>query len=191
MAGPGVSEDVLRAARRLAEDGRLRSTSMAELARAAGVSRVTLYRRGETRAAVVAALRDQLQREERDAVWPALAADGTGRERLELALGLLCRSTEASLDLLEELDAALRDELYHEPGDEALTRPEFVAPFRRLLVDGAADGSLRAVEDVDEAATLVYNAVSWTYAHLRRRHRWSPERAQAAVVRLVLDGLGP
>lgn len=188
MSG-AVTERVLQAARRLAEDGRLRSASMEELAREAGVSRVTLYRRGETRTAVVAALRARLAQEERAALWPALAADGTAHERLRLALELLCRTSEASLELMEELDAALRDELYHEPGEEALTRPEFIAPFRRLLLDGAIDGTLRAVDDVDETATVLYNGVYWTYAHLRRGHRWSPQRAGEAVVRLALDGV--
>jgi AcrR family transcriptional regulator len=184
-----VSEDVLQAARRLAAEGRLRTATMEELAREAGVSRVTLYRRGATRAAIVGALRERLAQEERDALWPALNADGTARERLQAALVLLCETSEASMDVIEELDAAVRDELYHEPGDEALTRPEFTAPFRRLLLDGVVDGTLRPLDDVDEAATLLYNQVYWTYAHLRRRHRWSAERAGRAVVGMAMDGI--
>ena len=185
----GIPAPVIDAARRLAADGRLRSTSMEELAREAGVSRVTLYRRGATRAAIVTALRELLAQEEREALWPALAGDGTARERLEDALGIVCDTNEAGLELLDEVGPSLSDEIYHEPGDEALTRPEFTAPFRRLLLDGAADGTLRAVDDVDEAATVVYNGVIWTYLHLRRRHRWSAERARRAVVGMALDGL--
>ena len=162
-----IPATVIDAARRLAADGRLRSASMEELAREAGVSRVTLYRRGATRAAIVTAL----------------------RERLQEALGIVCDTNETGLELLGEVGASLSDEIYHEPGDDALTRPEFTAPFRRLLRDGATDGTLRAVDDVDEAATVLYNGVIWTYLHLRRRHRWSAERARRAVVEMALDGV--
>ena len=151
---------VIDAARRLAAGGRLRSASMEELAREAGVSRVTLYRRGATRAAIVAALRERLAQEEREALWPALAADGTARERLEAALALVCRHQRGERSSCWTRSApSCSDEIYHEPGDEALTRPEFTAPFRRLLLDGAVDGTLRAVDDVDEAATVLYNGV--------------------------------
>jgi AcrR family transcriptional regulator len=184
-----IPATVIDAARRLAADGRLRSASMEELAREAGVSRVTLYRRGATRAAIVTALRERLAQDEREALWPALAGDGTARERLQEALGIVCDTNETGLELLGEVGASLSDEIYHEPGDDALTRPEFTAPFRRLLRDGATDGTLRAVDDVDETATVVYNGVIWTYLHLRRRHRWSAERARRAVVEMALDGV--
>lgn len=183
-----IPGSVIDAARRLAADGRLRSTSMEELAREAGVSRVTLYRRGATRAAITSALRERLAQEEREALWPALAGDGSARERLEAALRIVCDTNEESLELLDEVGPSLSDEIYHQPGDEALTRPEFTAPFRRLLLDGAADGTLRAFDDVDEAATVLYNQVIWTYLHLRRRHRWSAERARRAVVEMALVG---
>jgi AcrR family transcriptional regulator len=186
-----VSEDVLAAARRLAANGRWASASMDDVAREAGISRVTLYRRGATRAAIVAALRDRLLAEEREALLPALTSDGTARERLERVLEIVCDTSEGSIELLAGLQTGVKDELYHEPGDEALTRPEFTAPLRRLLLDGAADGSLRAVGDVDETATVLYNQVGWTYVHLRRGHRWSAARARRAVVALALDGVAP
>jgi AcrR family transcriptional regulator len=180
---------VLAAARRLASRGGLRSATMQELADEAGVSRVTLYRRGATRDNVLAALRADLAREEREAIWPALVGTGTARERLERALLALCAVGEAGLDLADELADDTRDAIYHESGARALTRDEFTAPFRRLLEDGAADGSLRPQADVDEVATILYNQVAWTYRHLRRGHGWSPERAGRGVVALAIGGL--
>ncbi len=47
-----------------------------------------------------------------------------------------------------------------------------MAPFRRLLLDGVADGSLRAVDDPDEVATILANQVSWTSRHLRAGSAW-------------------
>ena len=189
VACRGFPAPVIDAARRLAADGRLRSTSMEELAREAGVSRVTLYRRGATRAAIVTALRELLAQEEREALWPALAGDGTARQRLEDALGIVCDTNEAGLELARRGRPQPQRRDLPRARRRGPTRPKFTAPFRRLLLDGAADGTLRAVDDVDEAATVVYNGVIWTYLHLRRRHRWSAERARRAVVGMALDGL--
>jgi AcrR family transcriptional regulator len=69
-----------------------------------------------------------------------------------------------------------------------LTRHAFTEPIRRLLQDGAADGSL-ADEDPEETATLLLNLVSWTYRHLRRGHGWAAERARDGVLRIALDGV--
>jgi AcrR family transcriptional regulator len=182
---------VVDAARRLAARDALAGASMDAIAREAGISRVTLYRRGETRAAILDALRGELAREERDLLLPILAGDGDARTRLTRALEALCASRDARADWLAGLDAAARNAIYHEAGDEALTRSEFVAPIVRLLRDGALDGSLRELPDVEEAATVLYNQVVWTYQHLRRDHRWSAERATRAVIDLAVDGLRP
>jgi AcrR family transcriptional regulator len=186
-----VSREVLDAAQRLAERHALASASMDEIAREAGISRVTLYRRGETRAAILEALRDELAREERDLLLPVLAGEGDARARLTHALRVLCASTDARAELLAALDAAARNTIYHEAGEDALTRSEFVAPIVRLLRDGALDGSLRAFPDADEAATVLYNQVCWTYQHLRREHRWTAQHATRAVIDLAVGGVRP
>jgi AcrR family transcriptional regulator len=186
-----VSQQVLTAARRLAESGRLSSASMAEIAQEAGIARMTLYRRGETREAIVRALRQELARDERELLLPLLTSEGSARDRLERVLEAVCRTTDEHADLLTGLDAATLNAIYHEEGDDALTRSEFVAPIVRLLRDGALDGSLRTFADPDEAATVLYTQVSYTYLHLRREHRWSAERATRAVTEHALLGARP
>ena len=182
---------MLAAARRLAERNALAGASMADIAREAGITRVTLYRRGETRATIVSALRDELVREERERLLPILAEDGDGLERLERMLAGLCAIIDARAGLLSGLDDAALNAIYHEEGGESLTRPEFAAPYSRLLRDGRLDGSLRAFADPDEAATVLYTQVSSTYLHLRREHGWPAERVSAAVLDLALGGLRP
>jgi AcrR family transcriptional regulator len=179
------------AARRLAERRELSTASMAEIAHEAGITRMTLYRRGETREAIIRALRDELVREERDRLLPLLTADGNARERLQRMLEAVCQTTDDHADLLTGLDAATLDAIYHEAGEDALTRPEFVAPIVRLLRDGALDGSLRSFDDPEEAATVLYTQVSYTYLHLRYEHRWAAERAARAVTEFALRAALP
>jgi AcrR family transcriptional regulator len=180
---------VLAAARRLAERGRLSGASMAEIANEAGITRMTLYRRGETREAIVRALRQELAREERERLLPILASEGSGRDRLRRVIEAVCQTTDEHADLLTGLDAATLNAIYHEEGDDSLTRSEFVAPIVRLLRDGALDGSLRAFADPEETATVLYTQVSYTYLHLRHEHRWPAERATRAVTELALQGV--
>jgi AcrR family transcriptional regulator len=184
-----VSHAVLAAARRLAERDRLASASMAEIASEAGIARMTLYRRGETREAIIRALRQELAREERERLLPLLAAEGSARDRLQRVLEAVCQTTDEHAHLLTGLDAATLNAIYHEEGDDSLTRSEFVAPIVRLLLDGALDGSLRTFSDPHEAATVLYTEISYTYLHLRQEHRWPAERATRAVTELALHGV--
>src|SRR3954469_21960221 len=60
MTDTEVSREVLAAVKRLAARGELSGASMADIASEAGITRVTLYRRGETRPAIIAGLREEL-----------------------------------------------------------------------------------------------------------------------------------
>lgn len=133
------------------------------------------------------ALADRATEDYRAALWPALTAPGSARERLFLALSAVCESAERNLELLIALNTQT-DALFHDPGPEGLTRSVFTQPLERLLRDGAADGSLRSVEPVDYA-TVLFNLVGWTYIHLRTGHGWSPERAQRSTLDVAIRGL--
>ncbi len=191
MSEAAVSQDVLAAAKRLAERQELGGASMADIAKEAGITRVTLYRRGETRTAILVALRDELAREERERLLPVLTGPGDARARLTAALEVFCVVTDERSDLMAGLDDPTLNAIYHDPGDESLTRAEFTAPIVRLLRDGALDGSLRPSADPEETATVLYVQVCETYRHLRREHRWSAKRATDAVLDLALRGLLP
>lgn len=187
----GRDEDPLLAALRevLREHG-WAGTTMERIARAAGVSRVTLHRQGVSKHALLQALVEQATERYRAALWPALVADGPAADRLEQALGALCSSAEEELEVLLALRSQA-DAVFHEEGDEALTRTVFTEPLERILRDGAADGTLGA-GDPAETATVLFNLVGWTYVHLRTGHRWAPARAAAATVGIALRGVaGP
>lgn len=183
-----VDDALLTGAHRAIERWGWRQATLERIAAEAGVSRMTLHRRGITRDGLLAALAERLETAYRSAMWPALTARGSGRERLESALAGYCGSVEANLEVLSALAEADHNAIFHDEHRGGLTRPGFTEPIRRLLEDGAADGSLVA-DDAEETATLLLNLVGWTYRHLRRGHGWSAERARDGVLRIALDGV--
>jgi len=183
-----IDPRLLDGARRALERHGWEGATLQRLADEAGVSRMTLHRRGVSREALLAALAGQLEREYREALWPALTAPGSALERLELALESLCDVVDGNLELLEALGHAERDVVFHEQGRPALTKQVFTEPVQRLLADGAGDGSL-SVADPKETATVLFNLVGHTYRHLRAGHGWSPKRTRRAVLDLALRGL--
>jgi AcrR family transcriptional regulator len=171
----------------LAEHG-WQGASMERIAKASGISRMTLHRRGVTRGVVLDALALALEEDYRAALWPALTAPGSARERLRLALEAECEVAEANLAVLGALEDAERSSVFHARDGRGLTRPAFTEPLIRLLADGAADGSLRPLE-AEEAATVLFNMVGFAYRHLRAGHGWSPERACGQVLDIALSGV--
>jgi AcrR family transcriptional regulator len=162
-------------------------TTIERIAEAAGVSRVTLHRRGVTKDGLLAELVGEATDDYQRRLWQALTVAGSAAERLIQALDSLCAASEEHMGLLIALRSQA-DEVFHENGSEALTRNVFTEPFERLLRDGAIDGSLR-VTDPEETATVLFNLVGWTYIHLRTGHRWPPERARRGVIEPLLHGL--
>lgn len=188
-----IAADILEAASGVIAAHGVRSLTAERLAAAAGCSRMTLHRRGVTPAAVLEALRAQALISYQVALMSALAHDGTARERLRLAIDATLAVADGHLALLAGMFTD-DDAVFHDgAGDEGPlpTADEFVAPFRRLLLDGAADGTLRPVDDATETATVLFNALGWTYVQLRWTQRWPSSRARAGVVDLLIEGLLP
>lgn len=162
--------------------------TMERIARAAGVSRVTLHRQGVKKDALFAALLDNAVERYREAMWPALTDDGPAAQRMEAALVALCELAETELELLVALRAQ-SDAIFHEADEgEQLTRSVFTEPLERILRDGARDGTL-AADDPTELATVLFNLVGWTYVHLRTGHGWSAQRARRATLDVALGGV--
>jgi AcrR family transcriptional regulator len=185
---PSVDAELLDAARRALERHGLARTTLERIAEEAGLSRVTLYRRGLTREAILAALADGILESYREALWPALTARGTGAERLRHALGALCEVAERRLGLLLALGERVGAALESGGGGAGLGGRGFTEPLERLLRDGAADGSLREV-DARETAPALLNVALWTYVHLRAGSRWNARRARRVTLDLALRGV--
>lgn len=180
--------EVLGAAQRVFEQYGYAGATIERIAAEAGVSRVTLHRRGLTKDALLGELVASATEDYRRAMWPALTGEGTGAERLAQALEALCVSAEEHMALLVALRAQADRVFHRDDEEEAMTRTVFTEPLEKLLRDGIADGSLRDVDPL-ETATVLFNLVGWTYLHLRTGHGWKPERAQPATLDPVLHGL--
>jgi AcrR family transcriptional regulator len=187
-----MEDRLVDGARRAIERHGWQAATLERIAEESQVSRMTLHRRGVTRDALLAELGARLQAEHREAMYGPLTAPGTGRERLEQALTAICENAESNLALLAALSHAAHGAVYHETADDGavMTRPAFTDALQRLLLDGAADGSLREV-DALETATVLMNLVGLTYRHLRDGHGWPPERARRGVLEIALQGVTP
>src|ERR1700754_3433537 len=117
-----TDQHILASARQAIERRGWRDATLERIAGEAGLSRMTLHRRGVTREAILEALARAFETEYRAAMWPALTAPGTARERLEQALDALCDMCDVNLELLAALGAREREGIFHEQGDAVLTR---------------------------------------------------------------------
>jgi AcrR family transcriptional regulator len=183
-----IDDSLLEAGRRALRRYGWRALTVERIAAEAGISRATLHRRQVRKDDILAALVEHATAAYREALWPALTGEGSGRERLEQALRALCDSAEDNLELLVALRSQT-DAIFHEdePG-EVMTRTEFSKPLERLLRDGIADGTIRDLDPV-ETATLLFNLVGWTYIHMRTGHRWAPDHARELTVDVALNGV--
>jgi AcrR family transcriptional regulator len=157
--------------------------TLEHVAAVAGRARSTLWRQGLTLEVLVEALVGELAADFRDTMYPVLTSGGTGRGRLERGLVALCELLDRHLPLMLATDEAFHQDTA--PGQP----PDYLHPFIQFLREGEADGSLSSGDDVVSAADVAFNAVAWTYVHLRGRHGWPVEKARNRVVGVVLNGL--
>jgi AcrR family transcriptional regulator len=179
---PAIDDRVLDAVARLLTRGGLAAATMTAIADEAGTSRVTLHRRGLSIDDYVVAALGRASDELRAELWPVLTGPGDAATRLTTALTVLCAVVERHAGVMAAFYRKPPRPLPTDPGrPERTTSIEFIEPFERLLTDGTIDGSL-ASTDPKHDATLVANAVCWTYLHMREAHRWpGPATAEQIV----------
>ena len=76
-----IDQGLLEGAHRAIERWGWREATLERIATEAGVSRMTLHRRGVTRDGLLAALAERLETAYRSAMWPALTARGSATFR--------------------------------------------------------------------------------------------------------------
>lgn len=186
-----VDDRVLAAAAGIIASRGWAELTLEGVADSAGMSRATLYRRGISREAIASALASRAASGWKSAIWPALTTDGTAVERLALAIRAGCQAIEQFAGILSAgatnpiVDLGRATPIESELGDV------FSAPFARLLLDGATDGSIALVADVPATATAIFSILSRSYLALRSGEGMDAARATDALLALVMGGLLP
>jgi TetR/AcrR family transcriptional regulator len=183
-----MREKVLAAADLIAQNG-LDATKMEDIAAATGVPKATLYYYFEGKEEILSLLFTEILDEVRQAVAGAMRTGGTAADRLEATIVAHLRVFErfpmASRALQFDLGRAARIPLIAERTDAA-----FVEPVRDLLVEGAADGSLRKVDHPTLVATAILGAVTTTGINALTIHpRRQTKRVATELVSFVLGGV--
>lgn len=186
----GMREKVLGAAELIADRG-LDGTKMEDIAAATGVPKATLYYHFEGKEDILAFLFAEILDEVAAAVDRAVHAEGTAADRLRTLLlahlGIFERYPAASRALQFDLGRAARTPEINERIEAA-----FRAPLRRLLEEGAADGSLRPVEHPGLVATAVLGAVTTVGINaIALGPRRSADDVADDLVPFVLRGVTP
>ncbi|HVW32852.1 MAG TPA: TetR/AcrR family transcriptional regulator [Acidimicrobiia bacterium] len=185
----GITERLEAAARVFADQG-FDQTRIEDLAEATGVPRATLYYYFAGKEDILAWLLRRMLAEVAEVVAGAAAGGGPARVRLEAVLrakiDVMARHPATCRALIADLGRAGRI-----PDIAEAIQVAFHQPVRRLLAEGEADGSLRAVDDPETAASAFYGAVTTAAAHfVVADNRVDPDRVAAEVTRFVLGGLG-
>jgi AcrR family transcriptional regulator len=162
--------------------------TLARVAEAAGVSRMTLHRHGLGREEIFALLAGAYEEDFRASLTAAASSGGSALERLRASLLAVCDVTERHLGFLLGLDEETDRRLFHELRPRVRSREAYVEAVERLLSEGIADGSIRTL-DVRETATVLVNATDRTYRHLRGAHAWPEGRARTLLIDLLLSGV--
>lgn len=138
--------------------GSFDEVQMHDIAAAAGVARSSLYYYFANKDDVLAFLLRSMSEELTAAIGEAAAGPGTPPERLSAViraqLTMLNDHPSASQQLTANLGRAGRL-----PDIAAHVHQGFEVPVRQLLAEGAADGTLRALDDADLGATALFGAV--------------------------------
>jgi AcrR family transcriptional regulator len=179
---------LIAAARRAVEAHGYAGLTLERIAAEADVSRVTIHRRGHSKDEIFNALVVQVREEHRDALWPALTANGDGAARLRMALAKICDLCERDLDVMLATRAQLDAAAHGAIGADPQTNWIVAEPLQVLARDGIADGSLRD-GDPEVLAALLVNWAGWTYVNLRTAFGWKQRRAKSVVIDQVTAAL--
>lgn len=152
-----IAQKVLAAGELFAERG-LDQTKVEDVAEVTGIPKATLYYYFAGKEEILAFLFRDMLMEAADAVAIAIESDGNARERLlaviEAQLQMMSEQPAVCRALIADLGRAAR---LPDIG-EALTNA-FYTPVETLLRDGAADGSLRTVDDPLATSVAIFGAI--------------------------------
>ncbi|UGT60448.1 TetR/AcrR family transcriptional regulator [Nocardia asteroides] len=147
-----VDHAIFRAARDCVAEFGVRRTTLTEVARRAGVSRPTVYRRWPDTGSLIAEL---LVRELREIVATSMPADGDARERLVTGVVGGARLVRANPLFIKIFRTDTDLMLTYVFGRLGRNQRALIELFAAAVADGARDGSIRAGEPERMATMLL------------------------------------
>ena len=185
-----VANKLYAAADLIASSG-LANTKIEDIAAASGVPKATLYYYFTGKDEILSfLLRDSLSLLARE-VAAAADAPGSGRQRLAAVITVQIAHTMdrpgSSRALVGDLGRAIRL-----PELATAVQEAFYDPLARVLNAGAADGSLRSLDDPESGAVSIFGAIMMT-AMLHNVIKSDKAVAEVAdgVIDLIVNGLAP
>jgi AcrR family transcriptional regulator len=175
-------ERVLDAVDRIIERDGLRGLSISSIADEAGISRVTMHRRGISVADCLVGVLVRASDDLRASLWPVATGSGDAAGRLDVGLRVLCEVAERHAGVVIRFFGEPNLPIPGRPG--RTTSLEFIELFERLLRDGVADGTLSVIDPAREA-TLIANTVFWIYLHMTRAHGWPSDEATERAIAMA------
>ena len=185
-----IAAKLPKAADLIAERG-LDQTKIEELAEVTGIPKATLYYYFAGKEEILVFLLRDLLTQVAGAVAIALEGEGSGRDRLSAVVQaqfeVMADQPSVWRSLIADLGRAGRM-----PEIAAMVADAYYTPLQQLLEEGAADGSLRAVEDAPATAMAVFGAVTVVGLHyLMSGEPLDPDALTRRISELILRGIAP
>lgn len=179
---PPIDPNLVDAAAKVLDTVGLNGLTLVAIAEAAGVSRVTLHRRGTSVDEYLVAVLGRASDDLRASLWDTLTSSRPASDRLRVALTTLCEVCERHSGIMAAMYCV--PALPRRQG--RTTSFEFIEPYAKLFTDGDVDGSILSADPLRDA-TLVANSVAWTYLHMRRAHGWTIDDTTDHVVSMAIS----
>jgi AcrR family transcriptional regulator len=180
-------ERVIGAAERLWSERGVRGASLEDIARAADVTKPTVYYYFENKSALFTAVVCNALDEHGEGLRTAASRGARARDRLASALAFLIAARCSGPRLLRDGGVALTVDQTGQ-ARTAFFR-NFFAPLQAILDEGVRAGELRQL-DTAFATQLLLNVIdAWTRREPLPGGR-TPQQLAADIVGLVVDGIG-
>lgn len=184
-------ERIVRATGRLFSAKGYHGTSMADIGKAVGLEKGSLYTHITTKHEVLQELVERGAASFMAAIAPVVATPASAPERLRLAMRAHLRVVAEHPDLATVFLQEWRRLEVQPRAHIGALRDQYERLWRGIVEDGVRDGSLRANADPRVVALLLLSAGNWAYQWFDPRGTLTSDEAADRFTDLVLAGILP